>query len=170
MKIPRMRPRFEIPLDLPPEAALERIKGGLNDRGSACEGAVLDRHVLIAVCARERTFWSPVMDFEILPREGGSVAQGKFGPHPDVWTMFVFLYALESIAAIAGLMYGASQATLGRSPDALWSVGIAAALALLTYGSAFIGQRLGARQMSRLEGFLEATLTPETIDSSAPQA
>ena len=169
MTIPRMRPRFSIPVALSPDQTLNRLRGHLKAGEHLCTGEVVHRHAIVTIQKDVRTFWSPVMDFEVTEADEGASLEGKFGPHPDVWTMFVAIYALEAILATAGLMYGASQWTLGQYPSALWAVALAAVLGLATYGSAFVGQALSARQMHRLERFLQGALADPSIDSDAPE-
>jgi hypothetical protein len=95
----------------------------------------------------ERTFWSPYLNLEVEDEPDGSAIRGRFSPHPNVWTMFMAVYILLALAALAGLSYGIVQLTLGQPPWGFIFVPVAVALFGFVYGATLIGQGLGAEQM-----------------------
>lgn len=95
--------------------------------------------------------------------------EGRFGPHPHVWTMFVAIYAHIAFLAIGGSMYGISQWMLHESPWALWLVPGAGLLAGVVYLSAFYGQGLGSEQMYVLRSFVADALEADE-EPPSPQA
>ncbi|MGE0788308.1 MAG: hypothetical protein AB7S26_21725 [Sandaracinaceae bacterium] len=159
MDRPRMRPVFVVPHDDP--VAVLKVLGDLITEGHPeCTGVMFRRHAVLRMKDDVRHFWSPYLYVEAAVDEDdelieGPCLRGRFAPHPHVWTMFMAIYGVLALVAVMGLVYGASQWTLGWTP---WALAIApAALALIgfVYGAAFIGQGLGAAQMYALRSFLD---------------
>lgn len=102
-----------------------------------------------------RTFWSPYLNLEVEDEPDGSAIRGRFSPHPNVWTLFMGVYILLAIAALAGLSYGIVQFTLGQTPWAFFVAPAAATLFGFVYGATLIGQGLGAEQMYRMRSLID---------------
>lgn len=161
-----MRPRFRVPIEGEAERARRQIQRAIAE-SSWVRGGLVGQRLELTVPERERHYWSPHLSVVIEEEEDGqTVLEGRFGPHPHVWTMFIALYAHVGFIGIGGAMYGASQWILGQDPWALWGVPLAAALGLLVYLAAFYGQGLGGEQMYRLRSFVEQAMTPDGV---APQ-
>lgn len=155
MDTPRMRPRFEIVSKRPPAEVLARLREQIDRADCPCSGQIAGKHVHLRVQEKDRRLWSPHLDVDVEPYDGGALLRGHFGPHPEVWTLFVALYAVLAFAAMVGLLFGASQWMLGTPPTAFWAVPAALVLAAVIYGLALIGQRLSQDHMRRLRAFIE---------------
>lgn len=160
----RMRPRFAVELPCDAEAVVRALREGLGRAEPALEGELDPTHCVLRVPAERRAFWSPELDLTFeRPGKGNGPAEGVrvrclFAPRPGVWTGFVFVYALLGCVALAGLLYGLAQLTLGEPPRALVvSAGALAALALV-YASTFVGRGLAATQMYELRRALDESL------------
>ena len=83
----------------------------------------------------------------------GTTVHGLIGPHPNLWTMFAFLYGSLVCVVFFGLMLGFAQMMIDRATWGLW----VAAAAVLTMGVLYavsqVGQRLAQEQMVLLRGF-----------------
>lgn len=124
---------------------------------------VLDAgRIELTVSDADRHVWSPqlTIDVESVDEEHARLT-ARFGPHPHIWTLYVWLYALSVFFAIACAVWGASQSILGRSPWALYLTPIAVVFAGLVYGASFVGQGLGSEQMYRVRAFLDDALEIE---------
>lgn len=157
---PRPRPRFERTVPLPRDEVLARVRAALG-RAPSIRGLVLPTgRIELTVAEAEQHVWSPQLTVDVVdgPEESGSTLRARFGPHPNVWTLYVALYAVSVFFAIACAVYGASQAILDRTPWALWLTPIAVVLAALVYGASFVGQGLGSEQMYRVRAFLDAAV------------
>ncbi len=164
---PRPRPRFELRSSRARAELLHQIRLGLRTDKSL-RGMVLPYgRVEITVAPSEQRAWSPQLVADVEDSESGCTVHARFGPHPHVWTLYVILYGVSSMIALACLVYGGAQLTLGVSPWALWLTPVAALLAGLVYGAAYVGQGLGAEQMYRLRAFLEHQLEPSVGEASA---
>lgn len=157
MDVPKMRPTFEIGLPIKPDDAVAQMRAQLRDEFRACTTSA-GRCVDLFVPDAERHYWSPHLSVQIEEAESGSRLHARFGPHPDVWTMFVFLYALVGFAALIGVGWAYAQWLSERAPWALLTLPAAALAAALLYLASRVGQRLGSDQMralrTRLEGLI----------------
>jgi len=158
MDRPRQRPRVEIPVPLPVERVSALLSEGLNNQECPCEGSVSRRHAWIHIRDQDRHFWSPTLDLSLEEAPEGTVLRGRFGPHPSVWTMFVFIYAgLGVLGTITG-MYGLSQLILDQAPWAFAASAACFSLIGFVYGAAFIGQGLGGEQVAQIRIFLDRSV------------
>jgi hypothetical protein len=151
-----MRPVFEVELRAPGPAVLAEIRRALDRGRTRVDGAVLRGHAELTTHRDEAHFWSPHLSLELIDRGDGAWAvKGRFAPEPNVWILFMSVYGILAMAAIAGLMYGTSQALVGEKPWALLGAPAGLALMAFTYGAAFIGQGLGAEEMYQLRSFVD---------------
>jgi len=150
-----MRPRFELQLPVERATWLDALRQLLDDDPGACRGQFFRKHAVLEVRNEKRSFWSPYLSLEVEDEPDGAAIRGRFSPHPHVWTLFMAIYILLAIIALAGLVYGFVQYTMGQSP---WGLVIApAALALFgfVYGATLIGQGLGAEQMYMMRTLID---------------
>ena len=159
-----MRPVFTVP-HADPVAVLRRVEERLEAADRACDGTVFRAHAVLQPRVEERHFWSPhlylearLVDAEDEFAPEAPELRGRFAPHPNVWTMFIAIYAVLAIAALGGLIVGVSQWWLQTTPWALGVVPAAVALIGFVYGAVFIGQGLGASQMYELRAFVDRNL------------
>lgn len=163
---PRPRPRFELRSPLSAAALLARIRGAIRAEPKL-RGLVLPHgRVEMTVAPAEQRVWSPQLIVDVDDQLEGSVLRARFGPHPHVWTLYIALYGGCIMLAIACLVFGAAQLSMGASPWALYLTPIAAFLAALVYGAAYVGQGLGADQMYELRRFLEDCASPATTEET----
>ena len=150
-----MRPRFELQLPVDRKRWLGALKSLLDTEEGTLRGQVFRKHAVVQMRDRERTFWSPYLNLEVEDEPDGSAIQGRFSPHPNVWTMFMGVYILLAIIALGGLSYGIVQYTLGQSPWAFVIVPGAVAMFGFVYGATLIGQGLGAQQMYTMRSLVD---------------
>ncbi len=160
MSGPVLRPVVDRHVDLSPEILLGRVRHHLQDADCPCYGRASSRHIDLQICERLRHTWSPVLGLEVDPGEsGGTSLLGRFGPHPNVWTLTIFSYACCAVLLIAGTMFGISQLVLGNSPTGFIPGGIGVMGIVGVYFAAGVGQKLGHDQMQILSDFLEAAIS-----------
>lgn len=155
MSTPRMRPRFELELPVGADHWLGELQTQLRADSAPCRGAVFRCHANLWMHDAERTFWSPYLNLDIDEKPSGIAIHGRFSPHPNVWMLFIGIYALLGITALAGLVYGFVQFSLGQSPWAVIAAPAAAAVFGFVYGATLIGQGLGAEQMYTLRSVVD---------------
>lgn len=156
---PALRPRFEIDVRMGPDEVTAALQRALEHESSGVEGFARERHAQINIPHGEHHFWSPELQIEIEPADGGARIIGKIGPHSRVWTMFMAAHAAVAISAGFAVLFGLSQWMLGQAPTGLLAIPAALALHGFIAGAAFIGQGLGADHTFRLRAFVEDALT-----------
>ena len=154
MSAPSVRPRFEIEVDLEADALMERVRERL-PQCPHCTGVSVGRHAELFVPEDERRIWSPWLSVTADPLGGRSLLKGRFAPHPNVWTLYLFIAFGLGFALLVGTTWGYAQWATERTPWALASVPVIVILGLLLYGASQIGQRLGADQMDHLRDALD---------------
>lgn len=166
MSIPKMRPTFLLTVDLTRDQVIDRLRGLIESSDGRFTGKLVGRHVMLTVSDKDRHFWSPWLDMEVIEPEenetGGAVAvRGRFTPHPNIWTGFAFSYfSLIVIACFAGV-WGMSQRMLQQKPTALW-VGLVCVLIVgLLWWAAQMGQRLAREQMRTIKDAVQETISPQ---------
>jgi hypothetical protein len=103
----------------------------------------------------ERRVWSPCLSVQVEERDRGSLLRGRFGPHPEIWTFFMFLYGAVGFAVVMGLMLGFVQWQSGMEPWGLWGVWVGVPGLASLYGISAVGQKLSAHQMDALKERME---------------
>ena len=159
----RARPRFKWTTAISQEEMVGRIKGNLALPDCKCEGDVRRDHALILIDPELRHFWSPTLDLSFRTTDEGSTVSGIFGPHPEVWTMFVFLWSALVAAWIGGAILAGVQQFIGESPQGLWIV-LAASIGLgISCTINVLGRRTGEDQMEKMQAFLTETVETRNI-------
>lgn len=153
---PRMRPRVDRVVSLPPDEVLRRVRKAIE--AQTCAGTASPGHLDLCVTRERQRLFSPHLNLELQPSELGTRMHGYFGPNPHVWALYLAMYSTLAFIAIVGLCVGLAQLTLGQLSWGLLAVPGAGLGAAAVYGSAFIGQRLSAEQMEMLEAVLAGAL------------
>ncbi|NNE69193.1 MAG: hypothetical protein HKN29_02390 [Rhodothermales bacterium] len=167
----RMRPRFVGHAPGLPADYLAALDAALAETADF-HGSTFDTSAVVKVAERNRHFWSPQLHLALEPKtdspEPGTdtVVRGRFSPHPTVWSGFLALYLAIAFSGIVGVIFGASQWTLGVSPTGFLAGPTAILLTALVYAAARVGRRLGRNQMAQLRAFLQSSTPLQTdLDS-----
>jgi hypothetical protein len=83
------------------------------------------------------------------------VLRGRFAPHPNIWTLYVFAAFGLGFSLLVGATWGYAQWATESTPWALISVPLVAILGGALYLASLVGQRLGADQMMQLRAALD---------------
>ena len=156
---PLLRPTFTVSLALPRDEAVEAIRarftqtadmaGRWRGKGSWAE---------LYLPEPERRIWSPYLSIRVDQRRAGSSLFGRFAPHPEVWTFFMFLYFLVAFIILFGATLGYVQWASAELAWGMWAVWIGVPLLLCIHGASAMGARLGQDQMRRLRRELDDLL------------
>ena len=159
MAAPLIRPTFTVPLKHSRKEATEEIRRrllGRTDLAGRWRGK--GRWVDLYVPESERKIWSPYLSARLDEEDGVCSVFGRFAPHPEVWTFFMFVYFLVSFTVLFGATFGYVQWASGERAWALWSVWAGVPVLLLCHGASFVGSRLGQEQMRELRAVLDEVL------------
>ena len=160
MTAPLLRPTFRIRIALPREEAAVEIRRRLIARQDlAGRWMSKGRWVDLFVPPRQRRIWSPYLSGRLDDCERGEcTVLGRFAPHPEVWTFFMFLYCLIAFFVVFGAMFGWVQWASDEPAWALWAVWIGVPALALIHLASYVGTRLGQAQMRELRTTLDELL------------
>ena len=90
----RIRPRFKIESLYSCDEIKARIENKLATGNHPCYAEVSNHHIFLRVSPEEIHYWSPQLDLSCEAKEEGegTLIRGLYGPHPHVWTFFMFSY------------------------------------------------------------------------------
>lgn len=155
--LPRLRPRINTRIPLEPAEVERRIRAHLQAAGSPVEGHFSHGFGRMQLRDDQR-YWSPEITLRIEAEKGGSRISGHMGPKAEVWTLFVFCYAVLGLGTLIVLLIGLSNWSLDQSTHILWGVPIGLALFSTIYYVAWTGQRWSRHQMRSLLNFCESAI------------
>lgn len=136
MLLPAMRPPLLVTITLSRQEATDSLKAGFYVANLPDEGTISSGHVSVAICAQQRRFFSPSLDLHLYDEPDGARLDGRFGPHPDVWTLHVAVYAVLGAASIGASMLGTSLWMMREQPSVLLALPVLLLLGGLVYLSA----------------------------------
>jgi hypothetical protein len=129
---------------------MQRLRERMGDC-AGCTGLSVGNHAELFVPETERHLWSPWLSVTAEPdRDDGCLLRGRFGPHPAVWTLYMFCAFALGFGLLVGASWGYAQWAMGVTPRALYSIPLVLALSAALYGVSLVGQRLGREQMVSL--------------------
>jgi len=149
----KVRPRFKIETSYSVAALKKKLQDGLKHNDATCIGIVNPGYVTLYIPHKDQHYWSPQLNLTFEETEKGSVLRGLYSPRPDVWTMFVFFYALIGLAVLFIGVLGLSYLMLDKPAIILWLVPVLILVFLSLYLVAHFGQKLGEKQMIILHDF-----------------
>lgn len=155
---PPMRPRFRRIAGVAPDEAFRRLRAAVAEEGCPFRARFAENHghAELRVARTARHFWSPTLGLEIRGDDRGTtVLHGLFGPHPAVWTFFMFVHFAAATGALIGLALAWSQWTLGEPVWGLWTVPAAAFASGGAYAASLFGQRLATVEMAAMLALLD---------------
>lgn len=155
----RMRPTFTRALPWPRDDAVTRLRAALaDDPGLVGRWQGKGRWAEIHVPGPQRRLWSPHLSLR-LDEEGGETRLfGRFAPHPEVWTFFMFLYVGIAFLGVFGGVLGWVQHASGEAAWGLRGFWLGVPALLLIHLASWVGQGLGQEQMAGLAADLHRVL------------
>jgi hypothetical protein len=153
-----VRPSFSVPLSGEANELMELLRERIGKTDHVDCTSSKGRCAEFFVPEGERRLWSPYLSVQVDATGETTVLRGRFGPHPEVWTLYVFLSAAMGFMAVIGMILGFVQWQSGMEPWGLWGLYLGAPGLLCLYVVSAIGQRLSAHQMSDLRARLDSLL------------
>jgi hypothetical protein len=154
----RLRPTFEIQLDVDRSEAMRRIQTHYDSLGPINSMFLHGEYGEFHLPSVEHRLWSPHLSFYVHQEGEHGLIRGRFAPRLEVWTFVWVVYLAMAFSAFFGLALAYSQWTLGGSAWGCW-IAVVATVAIVTlYAIAHVGQQLSSDQMHtlrhRLDDFL----------------
>lgn len=159
----RVRPKISCVTPMTQSEIYARFDTFLKETKKPLRGKKYRDHIQLQVAAEEEHYWSPILNIIFKDADNGTTVQGRFGPHPKVWTMFMFFYFFGIALCFFAAIFGGIQLQLGRNPWALWMLAAGLVLLILIYVAAQIGQRKGHAQTEWLLSFCSEVLKHEGL-------
>lgn len=160
----RVRPRIRLESELSSEEITNRIREKLKSDDCYCNGQVTANFATIYPPSEDQHYWSPQLTITLEESENSTLVRGLYGPHPQVWTMFVFFYSIIGFVTLIVSMVGLSYWSLDQPAGILWVVPGLFLLFLSLFLVAYFGQRFGHKQLTSIHRFLEDCLN-QKIDT-----
>jgi len=157
---PLLRPTFTIPLVPPREEAIAAIRAelaGTPELAGRWRGK--GRWAELFLPEQERRLWTPYLSIRLDVEPSGCTLFGRFAPHPEVWTFFMFLYFLVAFIVLFGATLAYVQWASGEPASGLWAVWIGIPVMGLIHLASAVGARLAQGQMARLRDELTRILS-----------
>jgi len=152
-----VRPRFELMSSKSIDEACDQFKEIFSNPDVPYEGKVRLGYVSIFPRSEDKHYWSPHLSITLSQSEEEpekTKISGLYGPAPEVWTMFVFFYAVIGLAIVIVTVIGLASRSIGESSAILWAIPIL----ILSFGSmyavSYFGQKKGHDQVEGLYGFM----------------
>lgn len=153
--LPRPRPAVRFSTDASVPEVMEAFRLVTDAPGHRLEVRQAGTTVELFTSEDDRRFWSPWLSLQAVELDEVTLVQGRFGPHPHIWTGFVFAYAVIGLFAFMACMYGWAQVVLERPPLAFAAAAASLALGGFVYGAEFIGKGMAAEQLYDVRDFVD---------------
>jgi len=163
-----LRPTFELALSPPREEATQRLCARLAaEPDFSGRWHARGRWAELYVPAKETRLWSPCLSIRMDDAEVGSSLHGRFGPRPEVWTFFMFLYVLIAFLTLFGSILAYVQWASNEPAWGLWSLWVGVPALALMHVAAWVAQRRSRSQMAQLRAELEEVVRSEGLSRPA---
>ena len=153
-----MQPTFRLDLSNRSADVIAQLRSALNTPTLKGNTVAAGNCIDFKIDERERRFWSPHLSVQISDTETGSQLFGRYSPRPEIWTMFMAIYAVTIIVIFGALIFGYVQWTLGTMPWALVIAPLGLLLLIGLHVSSLVGQSFSSDQMHQLRERLELAL------------
>lgn len=150
----KLRPRFRYFVPSSQDEICNQFKDAFKNEETKFTGSALKYHIVIDFLENDRHFWSPQLDLNLEKYEEGTLIRGLIGPRPNVWTVFMFFYAVAGILGLAGFIIGTGQWSMGETPHAFWFIPLSIAIFLAVYLTGQTGKKIAFEESIKLHDFL----------------
>ena len=158
VEIFEVRPRFKKMLSQSAREITNGARQSLQNNQEHIIGKVDETFIVLQVPVEDRKFWTPQLQISLEETEEGTIARGLYGPRPDIWLLYMFLYALGGFITMIITIIGLSQYSLGLSAYILWLVPFLLGGIFVLWFTSRTGQRLGQGQKLQIQQFVEQHL------------
>ena len=159
-----IRPRFkkQSPDDI--DSIINQLNQML-DTNKDIVGRVVHHHATIKIPEGHQHFWSPQLSLNIETVEGKTIIRGLYGPNPNVWLLFMFLYFFMGFVAMVLLVIGISRLNLGLTAYILWAVPFVLGGIFVLWFAGKAGRKLGHEQMYQIHNLVKPAILTNAVDA-----
>ena len=113
MSFTEIRPRFKRKTQLPEAEILVRISSALEEKKPAVEFRSAHGWIYFSIPKDDQHIWSPRLSVEFDEGDEENLLHATFGPNPNVWTLFIFIYSFLGFAAMIVFIIGGKSDEFG---------------------------------------------------------
>ena len=150
----QLRPRFRYYVENTPQEVCDALKTAFKKNARGFTGSALPYHVVVDYPKNGRHYWSPQLDLSLEKYDQGTLIRGMVGPRPNVWTKFMFFYAIAGLSGVAGVIIGTGQWSMGTTPNAFWLLPLSIIIFVTVYLIGQSGKRIAHDESVQIHNFL----------------
>jgi hypothetical protein len=159
-----IRPRFKKETPESIHVLLEKLDQLFSDEKGAIDGSIVHHHVSVKIPKESQHFWSPQLSLSFEKVETGTRIRGLYGPSPNVWLMFMFLYFFMGFVAMLVLVVGISRLNLGLTAYILWAVPFVLGGIFVLWFTGKAGRKLGQEEIFRIHNLIKPAILEKAVD------
>jgi len=159
-----IRPRFKLKINYDSVKAMNHVSEKLKI-DEFVTGERNNHHLFVKTKTKDQHYWSPEMSVRIEQEEYGifTTVSCLIGPKHNVWTLFVFMYAMIFLASIFGGIYGLVKWVNFDDKSWLWVIPAGIICTASIFIVSKLGQKKGRDEMLYLVSFIYHSLDEITI-------
>ena len=158
LDIIEVRPRFRKIVPHSINEVTEIVKDGLQKSKDSVVGSISYNFITLKVPLEERRFWTPQLSISLEEEEDGTILNGLYGPRPDIWMLYMFLYFISGLLTLVVSIIGMSRYNLGLSAYILWLIPFTLGGGFVLWFTSKTGQNLAKDQTHQIHQFMEEHL------------
>ena len=148
----------------PIDELIDRLKALLEEKKEEVIGQIVHNHVVLQVPENQRHFWSPQLSLSLEEAEQGTRIRGLYGPAPNVWLLFMFIYFFLGFVTLVVLIVGLSRYNLGLSSYILWLIPFLGGGFVVLWLSGKAGKKIGHDQIYQIHNLIKPTILSRAVD------
>lgn len=160
-----VRLRFKKLSDQKPEDLVNTFQKMIDTETEHIVGRINHTHIAIRIPEDKRHFWSPQLSINLEETDEGTEIRGLYGPKPDIWLLYMFIYFLLGFITMVILVVGLSRYNLGLSSYILWAIPFVFGGILALWVSSQTGQKLGKDETDLIHGLVTKYVLKDARDA-----
>lgn len=159
-----VRLRFKKLAKETPEEIVEVVKEILAENTDKVVGRITHNHIRIRIAEKDRHFWSPQLSLNLEETGLGTEVRGLYGPKPDIWLGYMFVYFFLGFLTLVVSVVGLSRYNLGLSSYILWAIPFVLGGVFVLWASSRAGQKLGEDEVRLIHGLIKPRILANAED------
>jgi hypothetical protein len=159
-----VRLRFKKLVPETPEQITDEVKNLLVENKLKIVGRITHNDVRIRIAEKDRHFWSPQLSLHMEETGEGTEVRGLYGPKPDIWLGYMFIYFFLGFVTMVISVVGFSRYNLGLSSYILWAIPFILGGVFVLWFTSRAGQKLGKPETELIHGIIEPKLFKNAVD------
>ncbi|PCJ65614.1 MAG: hypothetical protein COA58_09415 [Bacteroidetes bacterium] len=138
-----------------PGQITETVKQLLAKHSNKVVGRITYNTIRIRIVEKQRHFWSPELSLNLRETGMGTEVKGIYGPKPDIWLGYMFIYFFLGFVTLIVSIVGFSRYNLGLSSYILWLIPFVLGGIIVLLLTSRAGQQLGKDEVNLIHGIIE---------------